>query len=60
MAFLSSSISINCDMSGHSIELLNDKNFLDRFNFSNLELKDFLRGVYNAICEGVVRFGEIE
>lgn len=55
----SSIIFINRNILVYYIQLLNDKKFLDKFNLSNVDLKDFLKRVFGARCEAVIKFAEI-
>lgn len=39
--------------------MFNDNEFRDKFNLSSLDVKDFLRCVYDAIRERAVKLAEI-
>lgn len=59
MASLSSFISLNCDIFIYSIELFNDKLFVEEFNLSNLDPKNLFRSIFEVSCKGMVRLAEV-
>lgn len=59
MASPFSSIPISRDTVLYSIELLNDKEFLDKVNLGNLDLKDLQGCIFEARCEAAVKLVEI-
>lgn len=52
MATLSSFVVVKCKTFLYSIELLNNDELLDNFNFSTLDLKECLRSIFEAKFRG--------
>lgn len=60
MEFSSSSICINRHLLLCSTELFNDTEFLYKFSLRILDVKDFLRWVFEAIFEAVVKLAKLD